>query len=82
MSLYCILRSLRTIIILLLDSDVTRLHSIEGKTIFDKFTWGRQEKEALSGFSRDESVEDNNLLAVVEDRSVREGWTFDFSIND
>ena len=38
MSLYCILRSLRTIIILLLDSDVTRLHSFEGKTIFRKLT--------------------------------------------
>ena len=38
MSLYCILHSLHTIIILLLDSDVIRLHSFEGKTIFDKFT--------------------------------------------
>ena len=38
MSLYCILCSQRTTIILLLDSDVIRLHSFEGKTIFRKLT--------------------------------------------
>ena len=38
MSLYCILRSLRAVIILLLDSDVIRLDSFEGKTIFRRWS--------------------------------------------
>ena len=73
----CVLLSLSCMV--LMWSDCTAL---KAELFFCKFTWGRQEKEALSGFSLDESLEDNNLPAVVEGRSVREGWTLRFSIND